>query len=180
MGEFEEEKHPRDERGRFGSGLGTWADKKTGATPTLAEKLGVREATPREFRKAFATAFAGSEFKDHVTHYDKTQLRGMKLFISKDGTAGVAVHDHGDGRIEATALFNSGSTKGGGLAMLEHAINHAGVNYVECYGPRLNKMYESLGFKVTDKFAFDPKQAAPGWDSKKFDSPDYHLMHLAA
>lgn len=176
MGDFDD-KHPRDERGRFsGSGLGAWANKKLGVP--MSGEIGIREAKPREFKKAFATAFAGSDLSNHVTHYTKQQLRGMKLFMSADGKAGVAVHDHGDGRVEATALFNSGGKKGSGLTLLAHVIEHAGVNYVECYGPRLNKLYESLGFKVTDKFPFDPTQAAKTWDYEKHDHPDYHCMRF--
>lgn len=164
----------RDDHGRFGSGGGGGKSKPEKSGPDVEP----REATPKEFRAAFGKAFPkGSEFENHVTHYTEDQLRGMRCYVSKDGTSGVALHDHGDGRVEATALFNNGGPKGAGLAMLAHAIGQ-GANYVECYGPHLNQMYEKLGFKSTNKYAFDPSMAAPGWDAAKFDSPDYHTMSL--
>ena len=169
-----EAKHPRDEHGRFG--LSAWADKKLGEHFSIAQGMGVREATPKEFKSAFDAAFKDSKYSAFVTHYTPEQLKGMKLYLSKDGKAGLAVHDHGDGRIEGTALFNTGGVKNGGLAMLAHTVVHDGVNYAECYGPALNMKYETLGFKEHERFPFDPKQAAPGWDTKLFGTPDYITM----
>jgi pyridoxine 4-dehydrogenase len=53
-----------------------------------------------------------------------------------------------------------------------------GVNYVEAYGPKLPKLYRRPGFETKEKYRFDRKQAAPGWDFRKFDSPSYHIMRL--
>ncbi|GAC1476222.1 MAG: hypothetical protein PVSMB8_02970 [Vulcanimicrobiaceae bacterium] len=168
---WDEADHPRDDHGRFGAGGGG-----VSAHRATAESLEIREASPAEFHKAFAAAFANSDFKAFVTHYTEKELGEMKLFLSKDGKAGVAVHDHKDGRVEGTALFNTGTTKGAGLAMLAHACVVAKVNYVECYGPRLNASYATLGFKEHERFPFDPKQAAQGWNEKKFGRPDYITM----
>ena len=148
--------------------------------PTERPKLEVKEADPKDFHAAFSKAFEGSEFENHVTHYTEDQLKGMKLYTTPDGNAGVAVHDHGDGRIEATALFNNGGPKGAGLGLLNHAIENAKVNYVECYGPRLSKMYSGLGFKDSSSSKFDKSQAAASWNFRRFDSPNYHTMKLAA
>jgi uncharacterized protein len=147
-------------------------------TPESAH--GIKEASPGAFEQGFDRAFKDSTFAGHVTHYTEDQLKGMKLFTNKDGTAGVAVHDHGDGRVEATALYNAGGAKGAGLALLQHAIDRAGVNYVECYGPALNKMYAKLGFKEASRDAFNPAYASKDWDSKRWDSPDYLTMKLGS
>ena len=169
-GDWDEWKHPRDEDGKFGSG-GTG---ETTAAPSP------RKADAGEFRAAFEEAFAGSDFSNHVTHYSEADLKGMKaLYLTPDGKAGVAVHDHGDGRVEATALFNNGSSqKGAGIALLKHAVQDAGVNYVECYGPKLNKLYEGAGFKVTSESPFNAEYAAPTWNYDKFDHPSYYTMSL--
>lgn len=167
--DFDEANIERDEKGRFAGGSG-------GATTTAA--TGPREISPKDFHAAFSGALKGSDFSAHVTHYSEAQLKGMRLFSSADGKAGVAVHDHGDGRIEATALFSNGGEKGAGLKLLDHVITHAGVNYVECYGPKLNQLYESLGFKVSTRDAFNRDYASPSWNSEKFDSPDYFTMRL--
>jgi phage-related protein (TIGR01555 family) len=165
-GDWDEGKHPRDEQGRFGAGGS--ASPATSFTP--------KTASPHEFKAAFDKAFEGSKFTNHVSHYSEDDLAHMKLFTTPDGKAGVAVHDHGDGRVEATALFNQGGEKGAGLKLLDHVVRNAGVNYVECYGPRLNKLYESVGFKPTSENSFNPEYAANGWDYKEFDHPSYYTM----
>lgn len=138
------------------------------------------DAPPEAFHEAFAKAFKDSPFKHHVTHYGLDDLKGMKLYMTPDGRAGVAVHDHGDGRIEATALFNQGGAKGAGLRLLQHAIDKGGANYVECYGPVLNKLYEKLGFEAESVSPFNPEYAAPGWDYTAFPAAtsSYYTMRL--
>jgi hypothetical protein len=139
----------------------------------------VEQVPPAQFLTAFNAAFPkGSEFANHVNHYTEGELAAMRCLTMDGDKAGVAVHDHGDGRVEATALFNNGGPKGAGLAVLAHAIENHGVNYVECYGPVLNQLYAKLGFEVDQAFAFDPKMAAPGWDERRFDQPDYVTMRL--
>jgi hypothetical protein len=174
---------PRDDHGRFTAG--SWASVKSGESKIGEARARVagaggpyKQESPKEFKQAFDAAFAGSPFKDHVTHYTEEQLAGMKLYASADGKAGVAVHDHGDGRVEATALFNGGGAKGAGLGLLDHVMRVAGVNYVECYGPRLNTLYAPLGFKVDSKSRFNKQYAAKTWDFKRFDSPNYYAMKL--
>jgi hypothetical protein len=169
-GQFDEDSHPRDDHGKFSAGGG-------GGSSATGD-IGIRSTSPKEFKADFDKAFKNSEFTNHVTHYSEKELEGMKLFVTKSGDAGVAVHDHGDGRVEATALFNSGNTKGAGLLLLAHTIEHAKVNYVECYGPKLNQLYEKLGFKPDSQSPFNPEYAAPTWDKEKFDSPDYFTMRL--
>lgn len=100
------------------------------------------------------------------------------MIIDNDGKTGVLVKDHGDGRIEATALFNTSDEKGAGLNVLKRAVDEAGVNYVECFGDTLPKLYSKLGFEVTDQFPFDAEQAPSDWDYEAFGEPDYYLMSL--
>lgn len=102
----------------------------------------------------------------------------MTALLSEDGRAGVLIHDHGDGRIEPTALFNTSGNKGAGLALFRQAIAKYGANYAECYGPVLPRLYATLGFGDDEAFPFDPAQADPRWDAKRFNHPDYHLMRL--
>lgn len=128
-------------------------------------------------KNAFTAAFKDSGLEGYVTHYSDKQLAGMKLYTSGDGKAGVAVHDHGDGRIEATALFNNGGAKGVGLKLLAHVVKTEGVNYAECYGPKLNELYRStIGFEVVTSDAFNPEFASPSWNHARDDSPNYYTM----
>jgi hypothetical protein len=134
------------------------------------------------FREASERALQGSPYSAHVNHYTETELAEMKtLVLSVDGRAGVAIKDHGDGRIEATGLFNQrGGPPGQGMRVLRYAISNEGVNYVECFGNYLPKLYARLGFEVDERFPFDPDQAPAGWNQERFDEPDYFTMRLPA
>lgn len=147
-----------------------------GSGPSMSA-LQVRQAKPKEFHSAFEKALKGSPFTNHVSHYSPEELAGMKTIVmTPDGKAGYAVKDHGDGRVEMTALYSTSSERGLGIKLLLHGMKAHGVNYVECFGPRLNVMYEAAGFKVDQKFPFDPSQAPKNWDEKKFGRPDYFTM----
>lgn len=102
----------------------------------------------------------------------------MKPLLSSDGKTGLLVHDHGDGRVEATALFSTSEVPGAGLELLKGAIDNEGVNYVECFGPVLPVLYGTLGFVADTTSSFDPQYAPSNWDSARFDSPDYVTMRI--
>lgn len=141
-----------------------------------------RPATSRaavQFYEAFESAFgAGNPYTNHVTHRTPDEIARLTPIMAKGGRAGVLVEDHGDGRIEATALFNVSGESGVGLELLQQAIDEYGVNYVECYGPVLNRLYEKLGFKADTQDPFAEEYAAPGWDYEAFNHPDYFTMRL--
>ena len=170
---FIEALHPRD-HGKFTHGRGIPALPHVGSPHPGANALQPTDATT--FLTAFHAAFAKSPFRHHVTIYTPKEAVAMSTFLTPDHKAGLAVHDHGDGRIEGTALFNASGRKGVASALLAQAVKSHGVNYLECFGPFLNRLYESLGFVETDHFPFDPSQAPPGWDYATFNHPDYHLM----
>lgn len=98
------------------------------------------------------------------------------------GRAGVAIKDHGDGRIEATALFNSGGPPGAGEILLDEAIKKHGVNYLECYsyGPDkgLEGIYSRAGFVAETRTPFADEYASPDWDYARHGRPDYVTMRL--
>jgi len=140
----------------------------------------ISETSPEEFHRNFSRSIAGSPFERHVTNHTPEEIRseGMKPLTINHGTSGVLIHDHGDGRIEPTGLYNDREkgVKGAGIDLLKHAVEHHGANYFECYGPQLPKMYEKLGFHTTEKYPFDPSQAHPDWDYEQHNHPDYHIM----
>lgn len=150
--------------------------------PRFATLMANRISTvsPELFGQHFLRALHNNPYALHLTHHTPESIheQGMTPLLAHGGHAGVLVHDHGDGRVEATGLFNRSGVKGGGLDLLRHAIQHHGVNYAEAYGPHLPKMYESLGFKTTEQHPFDKSLAHPDWDYKRFGEPDYHMMHL--
>jgi hypothetical protein len=122
----------------------------------------------------------GNSFVHHVTNHNPDEIRdhGMKPLTAHGGKTGLLVHDHGDGRVEATGLYNDGGPRGAGVDLLHHAIEHHGVNYVEAYGPHLPKLYRKAGFQTREQYPFDKELAHPDWDYGKFKSPNYHIMGL--
>lgn len=140
----------------------------------------VAEADPDEFHQRFSQAMHGNSFVHHVTNHSPDEIRdhGMKPLTAHGGNTGLLVHDHGDGRVEATGLYNDGGPRGAGVDLLHHAIEHHGVNYVEAYGPHLPKLYRKAGFQTREQYPFDKELAHPDWDYGKFKSPNYHIMGL--
>lgn len=132
--------------------------------------------SPQAFHEKFESLMKDSPFSAFVSHYSPEELGKMKTVTNEGGTAGLAVKDHGDGRIEATALFST--EKGAGIALLHDAITHHGVNYVECYAGQLDKMYAKLGFEEASRDSFNKEYAAPNWDYQRFGTPDYVTMRL--
>lgn len=148
--------------------------------PATLPPLQAVPAAAEEFHERFQAAFAGSPFKNHVSHYSPEEIRAKRMtpLLARDGKVGCVIVDHGDGRIEASALFNNGGGPGAGVAMLREAVEKYGVNYVECYAGTLDKLYEKLGFEEISRSPFDPAFAAPDWNYAKFDRPDYVTMRL--
>jgi len=138
----------------------------------------VEVTSPHDFSYRFSEAMKGSPYIHHVNHYSPDEIASshMKPLTSNAGKTGLLVHDHGDGRVEATGLYNRSKVPGAGVDLLTHAMTHHGVNYVECFGPRLPQIYRKAGFVTREKLPFDPEQAPPGWNHKDFDHPSYHLM----
>jgi hypothetical protein len=137
-------------------------------------------ASATQFYDAFEAVFADSPYTAFVSHYTVVELRHMKrLWLTRDGKVGLAIKDHGDGRIEGTALFSR--VPHAGMTLLRASVKLDGVNYVECYGPHLNRRYhDELGFQVVTEDPFSREYAAPNWDYKRFGTPNYYTMKLPA
>lgn len=145
-------------------------------TPGEYVNRNVATATPKAFKSAFDNAMQGSEFKAFVNDYPLDELAKMKLEVVEGNKAGIAIKDHGDGRIEGTALFNHGAPRGTGVALLERAAQEHGVNYVECFGETLRGFYEKAGFVVDTASDFNDAYAPVGWDYAKHGRPKYYTL----
>jgi hypothetical protein len=141
----------------------------------------LRDVGPARIRLNFAAAFRTetlAPYKAFVTHYSAKDLAGMKTYTVERGKAGMAVKVHGDGRIEGTAAFNTSSTRGVAAKMLYEAIETDGVNYLECYGEDLRRLYESIGFVVQTEDKFNDEYASPDWDYQTHNHPNYYTLTL--
>lgn len=170
----------RDEMGRFtgnGGGGGGKEGGKSSGTQATASPIAASPASAADFKASFDKAMASNEKSAFVTHYSEEDLGKMSCFTAHDGKVGVALKDHGDGRIEATALFNNGGPPGSGRAMLAHAVSQ-GANYVECFAGTLDKLYTQVGFKEDSRSSFSKEYAPPNWNYARDGEPDYVTMRL--
>lgn len=133
-----------------------------------------------EFSKNFEAAFANNPFTAFVNHYTPEEIEndGMKPLTSNDGKTGLLIHDHGDGRVEATALYNVSGIRDAGVGLLNDSVANHGVNYVECFGDVLKGMYQKVGFQVDTSSPFDPQYAPENWNYKEFGTPNYYTMKI--
>jgi hypothetical protein len=134
--------------------------------------------TPQEFSDTIELEMRGHEREGYLTFYpaSKIQSESMIPILENGGKTGVLIWNHGEGQIEAAALFNApDGPQGAGIALLKRVIADYGVNYVEAFEP-LNKIYESLGFHTESKDAWDEQYAPKGWPYEKFGTPSVHYM----
>ena len=149
-------------------------------TPSDVWDAYVRGSPEEAFADSFARAFPpGDPFEAYVSHYTVADMKaaGMIPVVEQGGKVGCVIIDHHDGRIEASALFNNGGTPGSGVALLKQVARDYGVNYVECFAPKLPKLYESAGFATISVQPFNPDYAPANWDYAN-DRPDYYEMVL--
>lgn len=87
-----------------------------------------------------------------VDTHPKSELEDFKLFLSKDGMAGVAVKPDGD----ITAVFkNSDSNAKGAVNDLILTARANGGNKMDCYGQYLVNAYEKCGYTVVARIPFN-------------------------
>lgn len=129
------------------------------------------------YHGAFESAMADNEYTHFVTHRSVSEMQGMTALMRPDKTAGVLIHDHGNGNVEATAMFRTPKAPPGtGGRLLDQAVREHGVNYVEAYGDNLRGLYEKHGFEVESSDPFNSEYAAPGWDYERHGRPNYYTM----
>jgi hypothetical protein len=146
---------------------------------TTSGGVDYRRVAPDEYQAAFRAAMQNNDRAAFVTDYSSEQLEKMQaLYVTADGKCGLAVLNHGDGRIEATGAFNNGAQKGALLDMLRDSTERDGVNYAEAFGPFLPKYYAGAGFGVENEYPFDEEQAPAGWNYEKHGRPNYYTMRL--
>ena len=107
------------------------------------------------------------------TPHAPEDLAQFKLFINPAGTVGGAVSPTGD----IQSVFNNSGVKGAGGAAVEEAKARGGKT-LDCFAPVLPEIYKQHGFEETGRAPFDPKQAPPQWDTKKYGTPDVVFMKL--
>jgi hypothetical protein len=83
---------------------------------------------------------------------------------------------HEDGTREVVSLFNLGGPPGSERAMLRKLVEDHNVTRLDCFGDGLRKLYETLGFEVTEKMDFDDQYAPSGWNYDMHGRPPVYVM----
>lgn len=141
------------------------------AGPSLARTLasnGQRspafyELTPDsadKFHAAISAAKRTAKFGAAVYVYPLDEYRGMRLFLSDDGKAGVAIKPDGD----IVSVFGGGGTA---HATMDLAVMLGGRK-LDAFDTVLPNIYAVHGFVPAARLAWDDSQAPEGWSKDAF------------
>jgi predicted ABC-type ATPase len=131
-------------------------------TPGYLELQGENKAGA--FYNALAAAKAANPAGAAVHLYKKSDYAGMKLFVTEDGKAGVAVKPDGD----IVSVFNTpGGTRGIAFSAL-HIATQNGGSKLDAFDTVLPHIYSQAGFVAKARMHWDDQYAPEGWDTKTF------------
>ncbi len=128
----------------------------------------IKIATPEEFHKAIGKAKEINQHGAFVTQHSIEDYREMRLFITIDGTAGIAITK--DNNI--VSIFNGGEKRGVLKTLLPVAIENGGNRLDNYNSPKLSAMYELYGFNPVSKVKFNSKFAPDDWNYERDGEPD--------
>lgn len=128
----------------------------------------IRVATPDEFSEAIDKAKKVNPHGAFVTKHSPQEYKDMKLFITLDGCAGIAITS--DNNI--VSIFNGGEKKGVLKTLLPLAIDQGGRKLDNFNSQKLSAMYELYGFNPVSKVKFNSKFAPDDWNYERDGEPD--------
>lgn len=132
------------------------------------EYLPIKIATPEEFCKAIEKAKIIHPYGSFVTQHSVEEYNQMKLFITLDGNAGIAITS--DNNI--VSIFNGGEKRGVLKTLLPLAISYGGRKLDNYNSNKLSSMYELYGFNPISKVKFNSKFAPDDWNYERDGEPD--------
>jgi len=116
----------------------------------------------RPEHKLFLDWYSWEEYKE----------KGIRLYMEENGYTGFGITKD---NMLVTLWTRADAPKGIGRKSIKYAIEQ-GVDNLECFDGYLPKLYSQFGFKIEDRFPWNPEYAPEGWDYKKFGTPDYLVM----
>ena len=146
-------------------------------TPDLIEIKPTDEGA-QLFREKILAGKESSKYGAAVEAYDADTYKGMRLFLTDDGSAGYALTPDGD----IVSAFSTGQHIGVGPHLIMHGIEQGGKK-LDAFDTVLPDMYATMGMRETSRLAFDPTQAPPDWNEAVFGKyqggrPDVSFMAL--
>ena len=128
----------------------------------------IRPANPEEFYEAIGHAKEVNEYGPFVTQRTTEEYGEMRLFITIDGKAGIAITQNNN----IVSIFNGGEKRGVLKTLLPVAIENGGRKLDNYNSPGLSAMYELYGFHPISKVRFDSKFAPDDWNFERDGEPD--------
>ncbi len=128
----------------------------------------LRIATPQEFYEAIGKAKVSNPHGAFVTQHEISDYEKMRLFITTDGKAGIAITE--DNNI--VSVFNGGEKRGVLKTLLPVAIEQGGRKLDNYSSPGLSSLYELYGFNPVSKVKFNSKFAPDDWNYERDGEPD--------
>lgn len=132
------------------------------------EYIPIRVATPEEFYKAIEKAKKVNAHGAFVTTRSIDEYKNMKLFITLDECAGIAITS--DNNI--VSIFNGGEKRGVLKTLLPLAIGQGGRKLDNFNSGKLSAMYELYGFNPVSKTKFNCEFAPDDWNYERDGEPD--------
>lgn len=116
------------------------------------------------------TALANKETNPYhasVYVYDTEEYKNMRLFMTKDATAGIALKEDGD--IVSVFSVKGSQHKGVANSMIATAVSLGGKK-LDCFDTVLPSIYAQEGFVETGRMQWDDQYKPDGWEYETYTS----------
>ena len=133
--------------------------------------LSLNRVSPSEFHSAIMRGKAENKHGWKVDLHTEKEYKNMRLYLTSDGKAGIAIKRGGD----VVSVFSSAKGSNSMGKLIPYAIALGGRK-LDCFGDKLAEMYARYGAKPTGRVKFDDNYAPDGWDGSE--RPDVYAMTL--
>ena len=127
----------------------------------------INSATPEEFYYAIEEAKKKNPHGAFVTKHSIEEYSQMRLFLTLDKTAGIAITK--DNNI--VSIFNGGEKRGVLKTLLPLAIQKGGRKLDDYNSGKLSSMYELYGFNPISQTKFNSQFAPDDWNYERDGEP---------
>ena len=115
------------------------------------------------FASKMQASKVASAYGAAVIVYPESDYQDMKMFMTEDGSAGIAIED-GD---TIVSLYSNGANKNVTYSLASLAVEEGGL-YSDGFDTLLPIIYEDVGFKVISRLKWDDSKAPSDWDKNTF------------
>lgn len=131
--------------------------------------LSLNRVSPKEFHAAIAKGKSANPNGWKVDLHTEKEYGRMRLYLTSDGNAGMAIKRNGD----IVSVFSAVPRTNSMGKLIPYAVALGGKK-LDCYGNKLAEMYARYGARATGRVLFNDEYAPDGWDGKE--RPDVFAM----